>query len=373
MDLKKTPFHEIHTSLGAKFIEFHGWYLPVQFTSIIKEHKNTRKRVSLFDISHMGELLVIGKNAFDLLQYVCTNDLTLLKPGFAQYSPMCYENGTVVDDIFYYCYSLEKYRLIVNASNRDKDVKWLNKHGKRFPDVRIQDISDSRARLALQGPNAEDVLQKLVDVDLNKIQRFQFFEVKNEILSAFIGRTGYTAEDGFELSFPAEDSSKVWNALMSAGEEFGIIPAGLGARDTLRLEACYSLYGNEFSESLTPIEAGVEFVVKPTKKADYIGKKVLLAQLTGWVDKKIVALDGLEKGIIRPGMEIYDQNKTKVIGAITSGTYSPTFKKPIALAFIDSHFKIIGNIVYINVRGKFLPAKIVNRPFYPYHPRSIKS
>ncbi|MFX0102550.1 MAG: glycine cleavage system aminomethyltransferase GcvT [Candidatus Hodarchaeota archaeon] len=369
MDLKKSPLHEIHEKNNAKFTEFGGWYLPVQYTSIVEEHVNTREKVSLFDISHMGELIVKGKNAFHLLQYVCTNDVSPLRPGFSQYSPMCYESGTVVDDMFYYCYSRRIYRLIVNASNKDKDVAWLQEHAKKFEDIQINDLSASRGRLALQGPKSQDVLGKLVENDLEDMIRFEFMESEMAGVPVFIARTGYTGEDGFEISFGSEEAENVWTAIMNAGKEFGILPAGLGARNTLRLDACYSLYGHEFSETVTPVEAGVEFVIKPSKIDDYIGKDVLLKQLFGIVDMKIVALWVLDKGIPRHGYEIYDDSEEERIGTITSGTFSPTFKNAIALAHIDSTCKIIGTIVKIKVRNKFIRANIVNRPFYEYHPR----
>lgn len=369
MDLKKSPLHNIHENSGARFTEFGGWYLPVQFTTIVKEHLNTRENVSLFDISHMGELLVEGKNAFDLLQYVCTNDVSMLKPGFSQYSPMCYKSGTVADDMFYYCYSRRKYRLIVNASNKDKDVAWLRKHAEKFGDVSITDLSATRGRLALQGPRSQDVIEKRAEVEFDDMMRFQFVEAKLGDIPAFIARTGYTGEDGFEISFDIEHATIIWKDLMDAGKEFNILPAGLGARNTLRLDACYSLYGHEFSETVTPVEAGVEFVIKPSKKDDYIGKDNLLKQLFGIVDMKIVALWILDKGIPRHGYEIYDYTEEERIGTITSGTFSPTFKNGIALAHIDSTYKIIGTIIKIKIRDKFIRANIVNRPFYEYHPR----
>ncbi len=370
MSLKNSPLHDVHSALGAKFVDFGGWNLPVQYTGIVEEHLNTRENVSLFDISHMGELFVSGKNAFDILQYLCTNDVELLKPSNAQYSPLCYDNGTVVDDIFYYMYSREKYRLIVNASNKDKDVAWLQKHAPRFQDVAIEDLSPGRSRVALQGPKAQDVLQKLVKADLNAFKRFQFLEPAIDGVQTFIGRTGYTGEDGFEISFPIESCTTVWNAIMKAGKEFHILPAGLGARDTLRLEACYSLYGHELSEEITPIEAGVEFVVKPGKKGEYMGKEVHLKQLTTWIDKKIVGIVGLEKGIFRHGQDIFDETGAEKVGTITSGTFSPTFKQSIALARINSKYKVIGSVLLVKIREKMVHAKIVNRPFYAYHPRA---
>ncbi|MHA1680148.1 MAG: glycine cleavage system aminomethyltransferase GcvT [Promethearchaeota archaeon] len=372
MPAKRTPFYPLHREMGARFIEFGGWEMPVQFSGIIKEHLNTRKNVSLFDTSHMGEFIVAGKNAYDLLQYVCTNDIDLMKPRDAQYSPLCYENGTVVDDIFIYCYSKERYRLIVNASNRDKDLKWFQKHSIRFEDVRVEDDSDTGGRLALQGPKSQDVLQTLVKEDLDKIRRFQFIEADVDGIRFFIARTGYTGEDGFEISFPRDKCTQVWNLLMDHGKEFGILPAGLGARDTLRLEASYSLYGHEISDQITPIEGGVEFVIKPSKKEDYIGRKILEHQLNTFINRKIIAIKALEKAIFRHGQEVYEKSGKILIGKVTSGTFSPTFKVGIALALINSRYKVIGEEVLVKVRNKLIRGKIVNRPFYPYHPRDKK-
>lgn len=367
--LKRTPLHDVHVALGGKMIDFGGWELPVQYAGIIEEHQNTRQHVSLFDISHMGEFLVTGERAFDLLQYTCTNDVSLLVPGKAQYSPMCRDDGTVVDDIFYYMYDKTRFKLVVNASNKDKDLAWLRGHAERFPGVTVHDDSPDRGRVALQGPRARDVLERLVDVDLTRMARFQFVETPVAGIPSFVARTGYTGEDGFEISFPREKAVDAWHAIMNAGKPFNIAPAGLGARDTLRLEACYSLYGHELSEEITPIEAGVEFVVKPTKQAGYIGKDVLLAQLVGIVKYKIVALEAVDKGIMRHGQEIFDESGNTPIGHVTSGTYSPTFQKSIALARVDSRYKMIGAIVNVKVRDKLLKARIVHRPFYAYRPR----
>jgi len=350
-------------------IDFGGWSLPVQYSGIIEEHLNTRTNVSLFDISHMGEFMIVGKSALEFLQYACVNDVSLMKPGSAQYSTICNEDGGIIDDLFYYMYSREKYRMIVNASNKDKDFAWLKKQAVKFKGVTISDESSKRARVALQGPKAQDTLQVVVDQDLDALKRFQFVEASIGTIPAFIARTGYTGEDGFEISFPANQSVDAWNSIMNSGKEFGIKPAGLGARDTLRLEACYSLYGNELSDTVTPVEAGIEFIIKPTKQANYIGRDMVLEQLENGASRKIVALKMLEKGILRHGQEVFDASSSEKIGMVTSGTFSPTFKEGIALALVTAQCVAIGDAVTAKVREKIVRATVVQKPFYAYHPR----
>lgn len=369
MTLKLSPLNDNHVALGGRMIDFGGWSLPVQYTSIIEEHVNTRTNVSLFDISHMGEFMITGKLALNLLQYVCVNDVSLMKPSSAQYSTICNENGGIIDDLFYYMYSTEKYRMIVNASNKDKDFDWLKKQVGKFKGVIVTDESSSRARVALQGPKAQDVLQVLVERDLDALKRFQFLETPIGTIPAFIARTGYTGEDGFEISFPADQAESAWNNIMDAGKDFNIKPAGLGARDTLRLEVCYSLYGNELTESITPVEAGIEFIIKSTKQPAYIGRDMVLEQLENGAARKIIALKVLEKGILRHGQDVLDESGTEKIGTITSGTFSPTFKEGIALALVDAQRGAIGDIVTAKVREKLVRATVVQKPFYAYHPR----
>lgn len=367
----QSPLNDAHVALSGKMIDFGGWSLPVQYpTGIIEEHLNTRSNAGLFDISHMGEFMVSGADAFDLLQYVCVNDVSLMKIGGAQYSTWCQENGGIVDDLFYYQYAKDSFKIIVNASNKDKDFAWINTNAKRFKNVTIVDQSAQRSRVSLQGPKAQDILQSIVPVDLNTIKRFQFTETTlKKTVPAFIARTGYTGEDGFEISFPANKAKNAWNLLLEAGKPFHLLPVGLGARDTLRLEACYSLYGNELSENITPVEAGIEFVIKKAKQAAYIGKKALLDQLGHGTRRKIAGLKAIDKGIMRHGLEIVDEAGGKSIGTITSGTFSPTLKEGIALGLIDVDHNTIDATVAVKVREKLVKAKIVPRPFYQYHPR----
>jgi aminomethyltransferase len=370
MTLKLSPLNDVHVTLGGRMIDFGGWSLPVQYSGIIEEHVNTRTHVSLFDISHMGEFMITGKLALNFLQYVCVNDVSLMKQGSAQYSTICNEKGGIIDDLFYYMYSNEKYKMIVNASNKDKDFAWLKKQSSKFKGVTISDESSKRSRIALQGPKAQDVLQSLVEQDLDSLKRFQFVEASIGSVPSFIARTGYTGEDGFEISFPVDQAVDAWNAIMTTGEQFGIKPAGLGARDTLRLEACYSLYGNELNETITPVEAGIEFIIKQSKQMDYIGREMVLEQMENGAFRTIVALKVLDKGILRHGQDVFDESTAEKIGTITSGTFSPTLKEGIALALVNNSCSAIGTIVTVKVREKVVRATIVQKPFYAYHPRS---
>ena len=356
-ELKKTPFYNIHVNLGARLVDFAGFSMPVQYESIIKEHEAVRNKAGVFDVSHMGEFLLEGKDVISFLQYVMINDLKLLEPTKGQYSCMCYENGTVVDDLVYYEEEPERFRMIVNASNVEKDFQWLNEHiGSK--DVKITNLSLERCRLAFQGPKSDEYLQPLVDVDLSSINRFYFAHTTLNGAPIFIARTGYTGERGFEISFDNKYAEKIWNDLTKTGAS----PAGLGARDSLRLEATYSLYGHEISDSITPIEAGLFWLVKPKEGIDYIGKETLLKQKSEGTDRIIVGLNLLDRGIIREHYKIFI--KGKEIGYVTSGGYSPTLKKTIGLGLVEKQYSEIGTEFEIEIRNKFLRGKIVATPFY---------
>jgi len=356
-ELKKTPFYNIHVNLGAKMVDFAGFSMPVQYESIIKEHEAVRNKAGVFDVSHMGEFLLEGKDVISLLQYVMINDLKLLEPTKGQYSCMCYENGTVVDDLVYYEEEPERFRMIVNAGNVQKDFQWLNEHiGDK--DVKITNLSLERCRLAFQGPKSDDYLQPLVDVDLSTINRFYFAHTMLNEAPIFIARTGYTGERGFEISFDNKYAEKIWNDLTKTGAS----PAGLGARDSLRLEATYSLYGHEISDSITPIEAGLFWLVKPKEGIDYLGKKTLLKQKSEGTDRIIVGLNLLDRGIIREHYKIFKNGIE--IGFVTSGGYSPTLKKTIGLGLVEKQYSEVGTEFEIEIRNKFLRGKIVATPFY---------
>ena len=356
-ELKKTPFYNIHVNLGARLVDFAGFSMPVQYESIIKEHEAVRNKAGVFDVSHMGEFLLEGKDVISFLQYVMINDLKLLEPTKGQYSCMCYENGTVVDDLVYYEEEPERFRMIVNASNVEKDFQWLNEHiGAR--DVKITNLSLERCRLAFQGPKSDEYLQPLVDVDLSSINRFYFAHTTLNGAPIFIARTGYTGERGFEISFDNKYAEKIWNDLTKTGAS----PAGLGARDSLRLEATYSLYGHEISDSITPIEAGLFWLVKPKEGIDYIGKETLLKQKSEGTDRIIVGLNLLDRGIIREHYKIFKNGNE--IGFVTSGGYSPTLKKTIGLGLVEKQYSEVGTEFEIEIRNKFLRGKIVATPFY---------
>jgi len=354
---KKTPLYDVHVKLGAKMVNFAGFLMPVQYESIIKEHEAVRTSAGVFDISHMGEFLLEGEDVFDFLQYMMINDLNLLEPLKGQYSCMCYENGTVVDDMVYYEEKPNRFRMIVNAANIEKDLKWLNDHiGDR--DVKITNLSSSRCRLAFQGPKSDEMLQKIVDVNLGEINRFYFRHCHIKEIPIFLARTGYTGECGFEMSFDNEHAETVWQELLDLGAK----PAGLGARDSLRLEACYSLYGHEISDSITPVEAGLSWLVKPKEGIDYIGKEVLLKQKEEGTERILVGLNLLDRGIIRENYKIFKDGKE--IGYVTSGGYSPTLKKTIGLGLIKTEFSQVGTKIDIEIRNKLLKGVIVPIPFY---------
>lgn len=354
---KKTPLHDIHIKLGAKMVHFAGFKMPVQYTGIIKEHEAVRTTAGVFDISHMGELLLEGNDVISFLQYMMINDLNLLEPFKGQYSCMCYENGTVIDDMVYYEEDKTQFRMIVNAGNIEKDIKWLNEHiGER--DVKIANLSSARARVAFQGPKSEEYLQPLMDVDLAQINRFYFRKCSLDGNPVFIARTGYTGERGFELSFDVEYATRIWNKFI----EIGATPAGLGARDSLRLEACYSLYGHEINDSITPVEAGLSWLVKPKEGIDYFGKEVLIHQKTKGTERVLVGLNLLDKGIIRDDNKIFKDDTE--IGYITSGGYSPTLKKTIGLGLVTKQYSEIGQELFIEIRNKRLKGIITSTPFY---------
>jgi aminomethyltransferase len=354
---KRTPLYDSHIALGAKMVDFAGFIMPVQYESIIKEHVTVRNNAGIFDISHMGEFLLEGEDIFPFLQYVMINDLKLWEPSKGQYSCMCYENGTVVDDLVYYEETPQKFRMIVNASNVEKDFKWLNSHIRDW-DVKITDLSKQRARIALQGPKSDDLLQTIVDTDLSNIDRFYFRHCKLNGLPIFIARTGYTGEKGFELSMENQHALTIWKTLM----ELGAKPAGLGARDSLRLEASYSLYGHEINDKITPIEAGLFWLVKPKEGIDYIGKDVLLEQKSKGTKRILVGLTLIDRGIIRQDYKIYKDGNE--IGYVTSGGFSPTLQKTIGLGLIDARFKEINTEVQIEIRDKLLKGLVTSTPFY---------
>ncbi len=360
---KKTPFTHIHEQLKAKMVKFSGWYMPVYYTNIIDEHITTRTKAGLFDTSHMGELTIKGRDALNLIQKVITNDASKLVNNKGIYSCMCYENGTIVDDLFVFKFDDDDYYIVANAGTIEKDFNWIKRHSVGM-NVELENVSDETAKLDLQGPNAEKILQKLTDTNLSQLKRPFLTLSKVATCDTIISRTGYTGEDGFELFFNYKFAVNIWDKLLEAGKKFGLKPAGLGARDTLRIEACYSLYGHEINESITPIEAGLGFVVK-LDKGDFIGRSILETQKLQGTARTLVCFEMVYNRIARENYEIF--NNDEKIGYVTSGTFSPTFKKSIGMGLIKREFAKVGNEIRINVRDKKYRARIVERPFYRYH------
>lgn len=359
--LKRTVLFDSYAEYGGKTIDFGGWELPVQFSSIKTEHEAVRTKAGLFDVSHMGEVLVTGKGALPFLQKMMTNDVSKLKDGQAQYTAMCYENGGTVDDLLIYKRGEDNYLLVVNASNIDKDLKWMHEHATE--DVQIEDLSSSYALLALQGPVAEEVLQKLTDEPLAEIKFFRFKEnVEIGGHNVLVSRTGYTGEDGFEIYGSPEAIVELWPAILKAGESEGLIPAGLGARDTLRFEAGLPLYGQELSKDISPLETGLSFVVKVNKEEDFNGKEALAFQKENGVPRKLVGIEMIDKGIPRTGYKVFI-NDTE-IGEVTTGTQSPTLKKNIGFALLSTEHTSVGTEVEVEIRNKRLKAVIIATPFY---------
>ncbi|WP_078577024.1 glycine cleavage system aminomethyltransferase GcvT [Salipaludibacillus agaradhaerens] len=360
MSGKRTPLFTTYEK-KAKVINFGGWELPVQFSSIQEEHAAVREKAGLFDVSHMGEIEIKGPGTLNFLQHILTNDVEKLKVGSCQYTAMCYENGGTVDDLVLYKKSDEDVLLVVNAANIEKDVNWLKQHV--FGDVQIFNASDQYAQLAIQGPKAEEITQQLTNEPLNQITFFKFRDqVELAGKSVLISRTGYTGEDGFEIYCRPEDAVLLWERLIESGTAFGILPCGLGARDTLRFEAKLALYGQELSETISPIEAGIGFAVKTEKETNFIGKDVLKRQKEQGVTRKLVGLEMIEKGIPRSQYEVYKNDEK--IGFVTTGTQSPTLKKNIGLALIDATYKDLDTEVEVQIRKRRAKAKIVKTPFY---------
>lgn len=354
---KKTPLYETHLALGGKMINFGGWLLPVEYSGIASEHQGVRERAGLFDVSHMGEISIQGEGALAFLEKLVTNDLGQLEENQALYGAMCYSHGGTVDDLLVYRLK-EGYWLVVNGANIEKDYQWIleQKEGQ----VVVENISSQIAQLALQGPKALKILKKLTTYPVEEI-KYYYFREKVEVAGVIclVSRTGYTGEDGFELYCSSENGAKLWQAILEAGKEEGILPAGLGARDTLRLEAGLPLYGHELGENISPLEAGLGKRFVRLDKGDFLGREALLGERK----RKLVAIEMLDKGIPRSGYPIYSLEGEE-IGFITSGTQSPTLKKSIAMGLIQGDDGKIGKELLVGIRNKRLKARIVSRPFY---------
>ncbi|MDH6308790.1 aminomethyltransferase [Dysgonomonas sp. PFB1-18] len=361
--MKKTPFTDIHIALGAKMHEFAGYNMPIEYSGIIDEHMTVCTGVGVFDVSHMGEIWVKGPRAEAFLQRMMSNDITTLEIGRAQYSAIINDEGGIIDDIIVYHYEPEKYMLVVNASNIEKDWKWFTDHNTEMAD--LENASDNMAQLAIQGPKALETLQKLTKIDLTMVPYYTFAIGSMEgagLDPVIISNTGYTGAGGFEIYFYPQDGVAIWDAIFEAGKEFGIKPIGLGARDTLRLEMGFCLYGNDLDDTTTPIEAGLGWITKFPEGKDFTARTILEKQKKEGVTRKLCGFQMQEKGIPRHGYDIVN-DKDEKIGVVTSGTMSPTAKIGVGLGYVKPEYAAIGTPIFIKVRDKKLKAEVVKPPF----------
>ncbi|SDD60330.1 glycine cleavage system aminomethyltransferase GcvT [Sporomusa acidovorans] len=361
MTAKQTPLYETHQKYGGKMVEFGGWLLPVQYTGILDEHKTVRAKAGLFDVSHMGEVLVKGPDALAFLQKLVTNDVARIADTQVQYTPMCYPDGGTVDDLLIYRRSQAEYFLVINAANIDKDWQWLQENSAGFQ-VELTNLSAVTAELALQGPMAETILSKLTDAPLAGLPYYWF--IPETIVAGkkvMVSRTGYTGEDGFEIYCHPQEAVDLWEAVMEAGKPYGLMPAGLGCRDTLRFEAALPLYGHELSATITPMEAGLcKFI--SLDKGEFNGRNVLAQQKQAGLKRKIAGFAVTGRGIPRAEYPVVCEGKT--IGSVTTGSYAPTLDKNIGLALMEAGYAKIGQKIAIEIRGKQVPAEVIPKPFY---------
>jgi aminomethyltransferase len=357
---KRTKFYNVHQKLGAKIVEFAGYEMPVQYSSIIAEHKTVRNSAGVFDVSHMGEVFISGNSALDFVQYVTVNDASKLNPGRVQYSAMCYPDGGIVDDLLVYRIDEHNFMLVINASNIDKDFRWMNENNKF--DVTLENKSDEYSLIALQGPQSKSVLKKLTGTDLDNLEYYHFKMANVAGTDMILSRTGYTGELGYELYFTGDEKTaeNIWYKVFDAGKEFDIQPAGLAARDSLRLEMGFCLYGNDIDKTTNPLEAGLGWITK-LSKTEFIGKEKLMEIKSRGSDRKLCGFISEEKVFPRPGYDIRSNGKT--VGKLTSGTVSPVLNKPIALGYIEKEYAAEGNEISVDVRGKEVPAVVVKLPF----------
>ncbi|HVT44794.1 MAG TPA: glycine cleavage system aminomethyltransferase GcvT [Thermoanaerobaculia bacterium] len=358
--LQKTPLNAVEHELGGKMVDFGGWELPVQFSSILEEHDAVRKRAGLFDVSHMGEIEIRGPQALEYLQKLTCNDLSKLQDGRCQYNGLLYPTAGFVDDILIYRHAADDYLAVVNAANSTKDFEWMRDCTEEF-DVEVSNRSADFAQLALQGPFAERVLQRLTPLSLPEIRYYRFARGRVSDVEAIVSRTGYTGEDGFEIYLPPAEASDLFRKILEVGREYEVLPCGLGARDTLRLEAKMALYGNDIDHSTTPLEADLGWIVK-LDKGDFHGRDVLQREKDEGVRRKLVGFEMVDRGIARHGYPVVDGGEE--IGVVTSGTHSPTLKRAIGLAYLPPDKSAAGTEITILIRGKEVRARVVPTPFY---------
>jgi len=364
---RKTALNAVHRAMGAKMVDFNGWDMPVEYPSaggIIAEHNAVRNGVGIFDVSHMGDIRLHGPEALAAVQHISMNDASKLAIGQAQYSALLYPQGTFVDDVIVHRLGQDDYLLVINAGTREKDFNWVRDNTRQF-NCKVENLSDDFTQIAIQGPKGVDLLQKLTDANLSAVK---FYWVTHGAVcglkSILIARTGYTAEDGFEIYVPADEktSAMVWNEVLKAGKEFGVVPCGLGARNTLRLEGKLPLYGHEISDTINVWEAGLDRFCK-MDKPEFVGREALEKSKAAGLKKTLVGLEMVERGIARDGYKVLDDGGRE-IGYVTSGSYAPFLKKNVALAYVPPEFSNLGSTVKVEIRGQGVQAKVVPTPFY---------
>lgn len=359
LNLKQTPLHDCHIAASARMVEFAGWHMPVQYRSALQEHLTVRKAVGIFDVSHMGELEIRGADAAAEVQRLTCNDLDRVADGQAQYSAFLTPQGTFVDDIVVYRFSAAHILICVNAANKDKDFQWVRDNLQGAASVR--DRSHEFAQIAVQGPRAQEVLQSLTRLDLASIRYYWFQTGAVADVDCIVSRTGYTGEDGFEVYAPPAGAAGIWNALLDSGRQAGIEPAGLAARNTLRLEACLALYGNDIDETTTPLEAGLSWMAK-LEAGDFIGRSALLSQKEEGLSRKLSAFEVVDRGIARDGHVVWAHGEP--VGRVTSGGFAPSIQKSVGMAYLPFKTCDVGSRIEVDVRGKHLAAAVVKKPFY---------
>lgn len=363
-DTRMTPLYEEHVAAGARMAPFAGCQLPMQYSSLVEEHTAVRTKAGLFDVSHMGEIVIRGPKAHEFVQLISCNDHSKLTVGRAQYTGLMYPEATFVDDILVHRTDDNEYLLVVNAANTEKDYSYLSDLAGDGEGLEVVNRSDDFAQIAIQGPLAREILQEITRVDLAEIKYYRFTWGEVAGIYALVARTGYTGEDGFELYVAPDEACEVWRTIVQAGSPKGLLPAGLGARDTLRLEAGMSLYGNEIDETTTPLEAGLGWIVK-LDKGDFIGRDVLEHQQAEGVDRKLVGFEMLDRGIARHGYPVFlDADTDEPVGHVTSGTQLPTLGKAMGMAYLPAEATAVGGEFFVEIRGRSARARVVELPFY---------
>ena len=359
--MKRTVLYEAHKALNAQFVEFAGWEMPISYSGVLEEHKAVRTAAGLFDVSHMGRIQVDGQGAKGFLQHLSTANINSLRAGQACYTLFCNKQGGVIDDLIIYKLKRASFLVCVNAANRDKCLNWINANVPDFQNVSIVDLGDSIAQIAIQGPKSLEILQELTDVDLSTVKLKNFVEGRLGGMDSYIARTGFTGERGYEIFLPAMIAPGIWDSILKKGEEYGIKPAGLGCRDTLRLEMGYPLYGNDMDDKTTPVEASLDKAVD-FEKGDFIGRDAILQKKEKGIERKLVGFELLQKGVPRHGCRIYSNGKT--LGVVTSGNFSPTLKKGIGMGFVLPQYSAPGTEILIDIRGKAAVAVVAETPFF---------